>query len=516
MKSLLEASGNSILSDIVDFFNPNSKKKKPYTRPSSEDKIYLGGSISNKTKQLIMTFPVLCDNTLPPSTASMINKANERNIVTMLQLLFSSISVSGNDGSKVLSQLHKNVNINSTMDDVIDSIDDFVDNNLKFLPSKFRESVNEVDIKRALMVMQEEMKRSEKVFPINSFSERSLNQYSIQTVHGRTIVTEAPWIDDDQSRVDDYIRGMDPDQLEDFTNRARATDLRDQIERRRREDSHYDEDWNRRIRKDDLEYEMNRRKMRDYEKEKKIERNRTLQQMNKADMDMKYDEISKRILDTDVKKANEMTPTLMVVQFNELDPDGKIAGRKPFVAGVKSRLISVDSTDIIERIVVKNKTKVNFLNFIRATTGEIKFFRDFLFCIDQAKIDAKNSVKKGEAAKMWKVLESRSSKNFHNKARKSGNDASAITTLVINQETVNMIKKNYDFDLERVANAKSILDAYNLLGIVIADESIEVVKFLYAGNDMFEQQAYSYLNKEQADNSYKKIINLISKMNTGR
>ena len=79
-----------------------------------------------------------------------------------------------------------------------------------------------------------------------------------------------------------------------------------------------------------------------------------------------------------------------------------------------------------------------------------------------------------------------------------------------------MIKKNYDFDLERVANAKSILDAYNLLGIVIADESIEVVKFLYAGNDMFEQQAYSYLNKEQADNSYKKIINLISKMNTGR
>lgn len=468
MKSLLEASGNSILSDIVNFFNPNSKKKKPYTRPSSEDKIYLGGSISNKTKQLIMTFPVLCDNTLPPSTASMINKANERNIVTMLQLLFSSISVSGNDGSKVLSQLHKNVNINSTMDDVIDSIDDFVDNNLKFLPSKFRESVNEVDIKRALMVMQEEMKRSEKVFPINSFSERSLNQYSIQTVHGKTIVTEAPWIDDDQGRVDDYIHGMDPDQLQDFINRARATDLRDQIERRRREDSHYDEDWNR------------------------------------------------QILDTDVKKANEMTPTLMVVQFNELDPDGKIAGRKPFVAGVKSRLISVDSTDIIERIVVKNKTKVNFLNFIRATTGEIKFFRDFLFCIDQAKIDAKNSVKKGEAAKMWKVLESRSSKNFHNKARKSGNDASAITTLVINQETVNMIKKNYDFDLERVANAKSILDAYNLLGIVIADESIEVVKFLYAGNDMFEQQAYSYLNKEQADNSYKKIINLISKMNTGR
>jgi hypothetical protein len=203
----------------------------------------------------------------------------------------------------------------------------------------------------------------------------------------------------------------------------------------------------------------------------------------------------------------------MIVRFNELGPNNEIYSQKPFVAGVKSRLISVDSEDIVDRISVKNKTKVNFLNFIRATTGEIGFMKDFVLCLNQNKIDAKNAVKKGEAAKMWKVLENRSSKNVLNKTKRAGNDASAITTLVINQETINILKKEYDFDLEKIKNARSILEAYNLLGIIICDESIEVAKVLYAGNDNWEQQAYSYLEKESNDSSYKKVINLIGKMN---
>ena len=223
------------------------------------------------------------------------------------------------------------------------------------------------------------------------------------------------------------------------------------------------------------------------------------------------DTMSKQLLDSDVKKANEIVPTLMIIRYNELNTDGTIYGQKAFVAGVKSRLIPVDSSDIVERLVVKNKTKINFLNFIRATTGEIKLVKDFLLGVEQAKIDAKNSVKKGPAAKMWKVLENRSIKNNLNKLKRKGNDASAITTLVINQETVNIMKKEYDFDIENIKNARMIFDAYNLLGLVIADESIEVVKFLYVGNDTWEQQAYSYLERESNDNSYKKVINLLTK-----
>jgi hypothetical protein len=169
----------------------------------------------------------------------------------------------------------------------------------------------------------------------------------------------------------------------------------------------------------------------------------------------------------------------------------------------------------VDRVVVKNKTKLSFVNFIRATTGEIKFFRDFIFSIDQAKIDAKNSVKKGEAAQMWKALENFAIRNNLNRMRKMGNDASAITTLVISKETANLLKKQYNFDIEKERNANKVIEDYNLLGLFIVDESVEVVKSLYRGNTMFEQNAFSYLEKESNDKSYKKVVNLIGQMNRG-
>ena len=78
------------------------------------------------------------------------------------------------------------------------------------------------------------------------------------------------------------------------------------------------------------------------------------------------------------------------------------------------------------------------------------------------------------------------------------------------------MKKEHDFDIENPKNAKMIMDAYNLLALIIADESIEVCKFLYNGNTVFEEQSYNYLERESNDNSYKKVINLIGKMNGGR
>lgn len=444
-------------------------------RIESEKPVYLGGSISHKTQNLVMTFPTMCDNSLPPSTASMINKANERNIVTMLQLLFSSISIKGSDGAEVLSRIHTNINASMGMDEIIDKLDDYAERNIADSNMRSRLGFNEnANINHTLRLMVEELKTPHKSFPVESLSERSLADYTVFNFNDNIVVKE----DGPFAKYDDsMIHSMSGDQLDLLNKQNRA-----------------------RLDRDALNLNQ-QRAAQDALRNKKNE------------VDMRYDMLTKQLLDSDVKKANEMVPSLMIIQYNEMADDGSFMDRKSFVAGVKSRLVSVDSLDIVERVAVKNKTKLNFLNFVRAWTGEIKFVRDFLLCIDQAKIDAKNSVKKGTAAQMWKVLEQRSSKNYRNKHRRSGNDASAITTLVINQETVNMIKREYDFDLENIANARSIIEAYNLLGLIIADESVEVVKFLYAGNDMFETQAYSYLEKESNDNSYKKVINLMGKMN---
>ena len=439
MNNLLEAGLTSELFDFISKAGSRVIKAAKEKDKNSSGNVYLGGSIANKTKNLVMTFPCLCDNSLPPSTVSMINKANERNIVTMLQLLFTSMSINSKDGVEVLSRIHKNINASMSMDDVIDSIDNFVDS------TGIMESA---EIKRAIREINEMVKLPQKSFPVESLNERSLNDYTVLNLNGNMVVRE-------DATSNPFGVSVVPG--------SPVTPVAPGVKPGKPEDNEYS--------------------------------------------------LTAKLLDSDVKKANEMTPSLMVIQYNEIAPDGTTNKQRPFIAGVKSRLIPVESTDIVDRVIVKNKTKVNFLNLVRAFTGEIGFVKDFILCIDQAKIDAKNSVKKGPAAQMWKVLETRSSKNYINKAKRAGNDASAITTLVINQETVNLLKKQYNFDIEKISNARLILESYNLLGIIIADESIEVVKFLYDGNDSFEQQAYSFLEREAKDNSYKKIINLIGKMN---
>ena len=52
------------------------------------------------------------------------------------------------------------------------------------------------------------------------------------------------------------------------------------------------------------------------------------------------------------------------------------------------------------------------------------------------------------------------------------------------------------------------------MDIVIADESLEVARFLFDdGDGTFEALAFDSLEKEAKDNSYKKVINLMSKLN---
>lgn len=510
MKNLLLEEDNLITSFLRDFSIQNRFDKNRIRKDN-----YLGGSISNYAKNLVMTFPTLCDDSLSPTTASMISRAHERNIVTMLELLFSSAQLRGTDGVDVLKKIHNNIDMDMSVDDYIDTIGQIA--TAANESSDFK--INEGQIRRVVSEMVRELKEPKRSFPVNSFSENSLNDYTVYNHNNGVLIRETKVLNED--KYDPYndpkfiANRVDAEKLNRFNNKS--LDLKqknlDLLHKKFKHQKTQDQISNGRD-KARLGFEKERLKLNRQEFDH--QKNRAKAQDKKDQLmanQMMADNISKQLLDQDVKKANEMQPALMIVRYSELDGDGNIYDQRPFVAGVKSRLIPVDSVDIVERLIVKNKTKINFLNFIRATTGEIHLVKDFLLSIKQAKIDAKNAVKKGPAAKMWNVLANRSTKNNLNKLRKKGNDASCITTLVVNQETVNIMKKEYDFDLEKYKNAKMIMDSYNLLGLIIADESIEVVKFLYAGNTMWEQQAYSYLERESNDNSYRKVINLIGKMN---
>lgn len=464
MQSILEKD-SGLLDTALGFFDLLSGKN---TNSEKEKGNYMGGSISKYVKDLVMTFPTMFDTSLSPSTAGMISKANERNIVTMLEILFGSMQLTAKTGKEALQKVHKNLSGSIDVDDILDIIESSI------VTRESGNNINGIRVSDYVTEMTSWLKVRRKSYPVSSLREASLNDYKVfRDYYGRTVVREASSSSSSKPKFDPKDR-LPQDEynqaLKNGTNPYKPDT-----------DSYYA--W-------------------EEEQRKKSKEGR---EASKASLPAV-------MTDMDYKKANELAPTLMVVTFNRLDDNGnEVKEKTSFIAGVKSRLVPVESSDIIERLAAKKNTALNFTNFIRATTGEISFTKDFLFAVNQSKLLAKNSSKKGVAAQMWNVLDARHVKNNRNRVRRSGNDASAITSLVVNQETANMLKKEFNYNIEDPKIAKYIMSEYNLLGLFICDESIEVAKVLYHGNDSFETNPYSFLNRENNDSkAYKEVINLVN------
>ena len=469
------------------------------------------GSISSYTKDLVMTFPLLTDTGISAETASMISRANERNIVTMFQMFFASQSFQGTDGIEILKSLHKNLGADSKYTDA-DLYNDAISGNFgdivkKVIVKKVAESSITMDstyqtsLNKLINEMVDELKTPKKSFPVDSFSEKSINDYEIINIYGNSVIREAK----DDIVIDPYTGDqISKSQADTNQNAYNYTEKQREDEKNRKQ----------RQRQYDITNKMNDK---NYELNKKKDDVATAQQMYQNNIEANRN----RLIPAEVKKSNELQPTLIGVDYTVTVPQ-PVPGTnsvtvtnqvKQFVAGIKSRIIPIDTMDMVERIVSKNKNKVSFANFIKATTGETGFWRDFIFAAKQAKINAKNAVKKGPAAQIWNMLEKRSLAAARNKYKKdANNDASRITGIVLSQNTVEYMKRVANFDIEKPNNAKQIMDAYNLMSIFIADPSTETVKSLYDGNNTYEVQAYSFLQREGNEMNYKKVIDLMSNM----
>lgn len=216
-----------------------------------------------------------------------------------------------------------------------------------------------------------------------------------------------------------------------------------------------------------------------------------------------------RVFTTDIKKANELVPTMMVINFYQANSGLQTTA----VIGIKAKLYPIDASDAINRIMLKNKDNEGFHNFIRATTREISFWKDFVFAVDKAKIDALSSAKRGSSSKIWKVLERRALKGKIKRYLGMNSDAAAIATLVISREDAERLKKDYSIDVDKPNIIRPIMESYSLMGFAIIDEAMETVKFIFdSGDDNYETISFTHLEREAADGSYRKVVNLISKM----
>lgn len=493
MKSILNE--ESFLSGIRKLFDPKNKK---------DDK-YLGGSITRFTKNLVMSFPVLCDSSIPLETAVMISKSNERKMADLLQIMFSGMNIeyakgSGKNAVDIIGDLYQNLDPNMDMNEFIDLLDTIAGGSPYKDAAKFEQA-------QIIREMIDEIKRA-KPFPKDNFSAKSLNEYTVKQAYNQVIVGEVTG--EERSPESDPYTGEKPG----FKYTVIGKDAYN------RDIYKYVDVYNTiGVGNDKEKYgnAINIQKAKDQNMQNAIKNDRDRQndliQRQKDMINMNQNRLSTN----DVKKANEMQPTMISVNYNIVEKVSGINGshtnvidRKTFLAGIKSRLIPVNGIDIVERFAAKKRTELSLKNFIKATTGEISFVKDFLLCIDQAKLDAKNAAKRGPMSNVWHILEKRSAKNNLNKLKKRGNDATCITSVVLSQENVNYMKTAYRFDIEDINNAKMIMDNFNLLALFIADESTESVKVMYDGNSTFESLSFMSLDRELSDRNYRKMINLMN------
>ena len=473
-------------------------------------------SLSKATSGLTLVFPVLCDKSNPISTATMISKAVERKAVTLLQVAFSAFNITNvKDATQFIKNFHTNLKGTVTVDDFINAMDSYV-NEHNLVP---KENIMQY---RAVM---EDLKNIN--YTLNDdISDTAVNEYKVIPGYtdGMVVVKEAKpippnpdnFVDDDwYKNRSDYFKNQQNQYSSDRDFKYRKTNDLKNYEYRKEKDAADAEYQKQRDDKIDS-YKADRDKIGD-ERDARNDRisainKATSNRKNNSDADFNY--IKNQLLPTDVKKANEMVPTMMVVNIITVDKETQVAIDHPIIIGVKAKLYPVDTQDVINKIITKRIDSNILLKFIRASTREISFVKDFLFAIDNAKISAKsNSIRGSETNRLLKVLERRALGGKIRKAFKVNNACKAISTLVISKEVADQILKQSNIDVMRPNVIHQIMEALNLMMFIVADESSESISLIMdTGDDLYETISYTNLEREASDNSSKKIVNLMTKI----
>lgn len=505
----------TVVADIFDTLKDGIRLVGDTVNPKTA-KVRNARSIARATSGLTLAFPVICTNTLPLETATMIAKAIERKNVAMLQMAFSAYNITSDaDAISHLSKFHTNLNL-SKMD-----LDSFMDT-MEMLGETSRIYTQEIS------AIREDCRRNLNFVLDDSINETSLLEFKEVNTMGRSsIIYEAPRPKDLNGKP------LSDDDLEDlaYDNTGKGTsvdDIRWYYDQKNKEDQlNFQKDKQADDKADsDRQYQFQKDKhaddKADRDRQYNLQRDRFGLDTLKTGIDYqdkqrqatvnKTDYLTKQLLPSDVKKANEMQPTLMIVNFyvNEKDRDLNVA--QQFVCGVKSKLYAIDSSAIINKIITKHVDSDILLKLVKVSTREISFVKDFLLGLDDAKLDSLSRSKKGSGSAIFKALERRALNGKIRRSLRMENSAKAISTLVVSSEEAEELRKYENIDITNPKTVIPIMEKLNLLYFVIVDNTAESVNILTDGETEFETYSFTSLERENGDAAYKKAINLITKL----
>lgn len=475
----------TVVSDIFETIKDGVRIAGDVVNPKSV-RVRNARSLARATSGLTLAFPVICSNTLPIETASMIAKAIERKNVSMLQMAFSAYNITNaKDAVEHLSKFHQNLNL-SKMD-----LDKFMDAMEMLGESSY---VYPEDMR----AVAEDCKRNLNFVLSNSISDTSLLEYAEITRYGeKRVVKEAI------AKPQKY----GPKGPEDYTD--------DEINQAAYDDGPYNS-----LGKDNARFYLSRKDREDQEA-RRAERDKKAAdakndlettQRRQSGSDSMRQQFQAMLMQSDVKKANEMQPTMMLVNFYVNDKDRDLNVAQQFVCGVKSKLYAVSSDEILNKIITKNVDSDILLKLVKVSTREISFVKDFLLGLDEARLDALSKSRKGSGSRIFKALERRAIKGKIRRSLRMENSAKAISSLVISSEEAEELKKYENIDVYQPRTIIPIMEKLNLLYFVVVDTTAESVDIITDGEMEYETYSFTNLERESSDNTYKKVVNLITKV----
>lgn len=209
----------------------------------------------------------------------------------------------------------------------------------------------------------------------------------------------------------------------------------------------------------------------------------------------------------DINKANEIMPLPLEIKVYIEDGEGNIIERD-FMIGVKAVIHPVSSEYMIDSMMDGYRRGKFFFNFIKATTGEIKFFRDFVFMVDNIKTDAiKNA--SGNNNKWFSFLRRRALLAKAKNTLRMKNQLLPNTSIVLSGEEADILKQQ-GVDILDPSVARDLISRYFLLSIVVIDPALEIVHIIYDGEENYSSMSVMALNREaKEDNSTKQILSLL-------
>ena len=214
------------------------------------------------------------------------------------------------------------------------------------------------------------------------------------------------------------------------------------------------------MRMDNANLELNKQKLelqqKNQETENLINEKKFKYELQKSKLDYQSKAMVK-LSDNDVKKCNELVPTTLSLTL-QVKAGNNFGGVSNFVIGVKGLLHPVNSDDMISNLLSGYKSGNKFFNFLRWSSGEIKFIKDLILNMDNIREDVvRKHAKNGSG--WWSALKRRRNVAALRRIKGSGRIL-PNTTIVCSINEIDELKEAYGVDLMNPTSIKKIMKTF--------------------------------------------------------